>query len=145
MDRYKRSILKKSKIYRPYTLDGIGNFYFSPYTITGIDFSACQVDPSGNVYGGSSYVYYHSYGHLVRSVLQILIKMVVKIAEHGLRRRLPCVASLPFRCRRPRSCRQFLRANDRRACTTPTSAVHGMCGRMVTPTMISMSTIPTGA
>lgn len=28
MDRYKRSILKKSKIYRPYTLDGIGNFYF---------------------------------------------------------------------------------------------------------------------
>ena len=33
---------------------------------------------------------------------------------------------------------------DRRACTTPTLAVHGMCGRMVTPTMISMSTIPTG-
>ena len=62
MDRYKRSILKKSKIYRPYTLDGIGNFYFSPWTITGIDFSACQVDPSGYVYGGSSYVYYHSYG-----------------------------------------------------------------------------------
>ena len=28
MDRYKRSILKKNKIYRPYTLDGIGNFIF---------------------------------------------------------------------------------------------------------------------
>ena len=26
MDRYKRSILKKNKIYRPYTYDGIGNF-----------------------------------------------------------------------------------------------------------------------
>lgn len=28
MDRYKRSISRKNKIYCPYTLDGIGNFYF---------------------------------------------------------------------------------------------------------------------
>ena len=28
MDRYKRSISKKNKIYRPYTVDGIGNFLF---------------------------------------------------------------------------------------------------------------------
>ena len=28
MDRYKRFILKKNKIYHPYTIDGIGNFLF---------------------------------------------------------------------------------------------------------------------
>ena len=49
MDRYKRFISKKNKIYRPYTLDGIGNFYFSPGTN---DTSyALQVYPDGVVDG----------------------------------------------------------------------------------------------
>ena len=107
MDRYKRFILKKSKNYRPYTLDGIGNFYFSPGM--GWDDFACFVDPTGYVYGISYYVT-NSYGHLVRSVLQILIKLVVKIAGHERRLR---VASYPFwlcRLRQIQRRPQFLRA-----------------------------------
>ena len=34
MDQYKRSILKKNKIYRPYTILGIGNFIFFRRTRT---------------------------------------------------------------------------------------------------------------
>lgn len=52
MDRYKRSILKKNKNYRPYTVYGIGNFIFSP--VTRVSGGAYVVLPSGDV-GGNYY------------------------------------------------------------------------------------------
>ena len=64
MDRYKRSISKKNKIYRPYTILGIGNFYFhinSPSAY--FDSIVWQVYSSGRVeYVNGDYGVQGSYG-----------------------------------------------------------------------------------
>lgn len=66
MDLYKRSISKKNKIYRPYTIDGIGNFIFSPSTsFSGREY-AYLVNRSGVLivgYDGATYVD-SSYGRI---------------------------------------------------------------------------------
>ena len=80
MDRYKRSILKKNKIYRPYTLDGIGNFiFFSPCTDY-FNGNAWNVRSSGVLDDGLNVD--GSYGHIyLDGLFQNSIKLlVVKIA-----------------------------------------------------------------
>ena len=60
MDQYKRSISRKNKIYRPYTLDGIGNFIFSPST--GWHDGAFYVYPHGFTYNDDDLDVSNSYG-----------------------------------------------------------------------------------
>ena len=108
MDRYKRSILKKNKIYRPYTLDGIGNFYF----FAGHDQDQLRVFCQffwRRLQLRRQRCHRFLRTHLVRSVLQILIKMVVKIAVHGHLRRLRCVVCEVGWWRQLFQCHQFLR------------------------------------
>ena len=67
MDRYKRSISKKNKIYHPYTVYGIGNLFFFYSPTTGWGICACFVDPSGDVVVSDNFseVSYYSYGRII--------------------------------------------------------------------------------
>ena len=55
MDRYKRSISKKNKIYCPYTILGIGNFYFFSPGTGWYDY-AYHIFPDGEVSVNSYYI-----------------------------------------------------------------------------------------
>ena len=150
MDRYKRSISKKNKIYRPYTLDGIGNFYFSPSTSN--TYHAWRVRSSGDdIADVVSYVY-NSYGIWCDYIIPKCSKiLVVKIAEHDLRQLR--LANQPVRWRRRhqrRQCQLFLRAKfnnlARRARIIP-AATRILFTILATSATIAtaVSVIPTGA
>lgn len=70
MDRYKRSILKKNKIYRPYTIFRYREFYFSPDTTGGG--WVYLVNQDGDV--GDNISIHFSYGRKIKIKIKILQK-----------------------------------------------------------------------